>query len=111
MKAEDVSGQGEHEFKSKFVHSMSYSISCQPFLSLSLNRVFPFVYIFVLLVLRLKSDNVWSFNALSVPFMPSFHYIPHSFILAFIVHVYIFCLLLLLPRYDNDTPRSAWGLG
>ena len=31
-------------------------------------------------------DNVWSFNALSVPFMPSFHCIPHSFIWAFIVH-------------------------
>ena len=77
-------------FKSKFVYSMSYSISCQPFLSLSLNRVYPFVYIYVLLVSRLKSDNVWSFNALSVPLMPSFHYIPHSFIWASLCMMYIY---------------------
>ena len=72
-----------------------------------------FVYIYVVLVSRLKSDYVWSFNALLVPFMPSFHYIPHYFIWVSIVHgVYIYILLLLLlPRSDDDTPRSGWGLG
>ena len=71
------------------------------------------MYIYVWLVSRLKSDYVWSFNALSVPFMPSFHYIPHYFIWVSIVHgVYIyFFIVLLLPRYDNDTPRYGRGLG
>ena len=74
-------------FRSKFVYSMSYSISCQPLLSFSLNRVYPFVYIYILLVSRLKIDNVWSFNALSVPCL----------------------LLLLLPRYYNDMPDLGGG--
>ena len=77
--------------KIKFVHSMSFYIFMSTILSSPLNRVISLLYIYVLLVSRLKSDNVWSFNALSVPFMPSFHYIPRYFIWVSIVHgAYIF---------------------
>ena len=74
-------------------------------------RVYSFLYIYVLLVSRLKNDNVWSFNALLAPFMTSFHLsitFLIYFICAFIVHgVYIFlltvtCHVMITTHLDLD---------
>ena len=100
----------------KLVHSMSYYIFMSTFCFHSHWTGCPHFCIYMFcFVSRLKSDNVWSFNALLAPFMTSFHYSIAFLIISYgpslcMVYIYIsaYCSS---PRYDNYTPISGWGLG
>ena len=66
------------------------------------------LYIYVLLVSRLKSDNVWSRNALCVPFMSSHCHLIYSYgSPSCMVYIY-FCNVLIIMITTRLDP--GWGL-